>query len=295
MELSLLGTANPCPQPERAGISTALSIGGDTVLVDCGPWASYRLFEAGIDVTAIEDLFFTHHHMDHNVSFFHFVLASWYLGRDSLAVYGPESGTRDLIEGYRRAFRTHFDDVEGWRDGPKTGLTDPEVRPVDPSFREERSGWTVSALPTAHSVETYAYRFDEAATGASFVYTGDTPKDPAIAEFASDADVLVHDCNRNGETEDPLDWTAVDDRYADAPYRDYLEWVFADETQAAIADMHTTPAGAGEVAAEAGVETLVLTHLNPLRDVDAIRAEAASTFDGTVLVGSDGQTLSPGA
>jgi ribonuclease BN (tRNA processing enzyme) len=113
-----------------------------------------------------------------------------------------------------------------------------------------------------------------------------------MVEFASDADVLVHDCNITGETEQPLDQDEAPDRYFDDPYIDYLEWVFGDDTQDELTDqLHTSASEAGHIAERAGVETLVLTHFNPLRNPDDIRREAEETFSGQILVAEDGMTV----
>ena len=52
-------------------------------------------------------------------------------------------------------------------------------------------GWEIEALPVEHSIETYAYRFEEHETGTSFVFSGDTRKFSSLAEFATNADLLV--------------------------------------------------------------------------------------------------------
>jgi len=294
MEVTILGTAHPAPQTERAGTSLAVTVGGRTVLVDCGPWATYRLVETGLDFSAIEDVFFTHHHMDHNVSFFHFVLVSWYFGRTELDVYGP-TGTRDLVDGLQLAYRTHVRDVSDWRDIPREGVTGIEVHKIGPEFAIERDGWAVRALPVDHSVETYAYRFDEEATDASVVFSGDTQQLDSLAKFARGADLLIHECNLTGADETPLSDDEVHSRYAKPPFPAYHDWVFESDTQRELSDrLHSSPTEAGEVATAAGVDTLALTHFNPKRNPSDVEAAAESAFDGTVVAAEDGMVFSPG-
>ena len=110
-----------------------------------------------------------------------------------------------------------------------------------------------------------------------------------MSEFAADADVLIHDCNIVGDTETPLELEDVHERYADEPYADYLSWIMSDDAETEQSDInHTTPADAGEIAAAASVDTLVLTHLNPLRNPTDIRTEAAAAFGGETVVAEDG-------
>jgi len=295
MEITVLGTANPCPGIERAGTSIHLSVSGDSLLVDCGPWATYRMVENNINFAAIEDLFFTHHHADHNASFNHFVTASWYFGRQNLSIYGPK-GTDDLVQGYLTAYERHIEDIAEWRDKNTKGLTDFDIVDVTPEFEHHGDGWIVEAIPVEHAykaIDVYAYRFTETNTGKTFVFSGDTKPLDSMVRFSTNADVLVHECNVTGETETPLEPGGVHERYGNAPFSDYFDWVFGDDTQEELTDqLHTMPSEAGRIAAAAGVEKLVLTHLNPLRNPVDIRQAAKAEFDGVVQVAEDGMELS---
>lgn len=289
MDVTVLGSANPCPQPERAGTGLAVEVGDDTVLVDTGPLTSYRLIEAGFDFASVEDVFYTHHHMDHNVDFFHFALVSWYMGRDDLTLYGP-AGTRDLVDGLEVAFERHIEDTARWRHRGAEGLTDIGVVDVDGEFEYGGEEWSVTACPTDHAytLDVFAYRFEEHATGETFVFSADTTPLDRIAEFASGADLLVHECNVQGEDETPLGEGEVHDRYFGAPYDDYFEWVLGGETQDELdAQLHTSPREAGRIAERAGVGTLVLTHLNARRNPNDIARAAGEAFSGEVRVAED--------
>ena len=50
---------------------------------------------------------------------------------------------------------------------------------------------------------------------------------------------------------------------------------------------HSTPAQAGETAAQAGVGRLVLVHFDPAQDERTMVGEAAKRFDGPVEMGRD--------
>lgn len=231
MDVTLLGTANPCPQLERAGTAIAVEAGagqpddsedddsntvdgdgdGETFLLDCGPMAVRRLVEFGFDPEEIETVFFTHHHMDHNVSFFYFAINSWWFGRRTLTVYGPE-GTRDLVESLRTGFRRHIDSWVHERRPPE-GIVDVQTPESPFDLRVDVGNVQVTALPVEHSLPTYAYRLDDRATGGTFVFSGDTRALDSMAEFAVDADVLVHDVNARDADEPLLDEADVPARY----------------------------------------------------------------------------------
>ncbi|MFB6300018.1 MAG: MBL fold metallo-hydrolase [Halobacteriales archaeon] len=289
MDVTVLGSANPCPQPERAGTGLAVEIADDTLLVDTGPLTSYRLIEAGFDFTAIEDVFYTHHHMDHNVDFFHFALMSWYMGRDALTLYGP-TGTQDLVDGLLTAFDRHIEDTAQWRHRGTEGLTDITVVDVEDGFEYRGDGWTVTACPTDHAyaLDVFAYRFEETATGETVAFSGDTTPLDRIVDFVTDIDLLIHECNIQGAEETPLKRGEAHDRYFEAPYAAYFDWVLGETTQDELDDqLHTAPEEAGRIAERAGVETLVLTHLNARRNPSDIAAAANEVFSGDVRVASD--------
>jgi ribonuclease BN (tRNA processing enzyme) len=298
MEITVLGSgAPPVPQGNRGGIGMALSIGDDTVLVDCGPLVVHQLMENEIDLTDIEEVYITHHHLDHTGSFAEFAILGWALGRQRLTVFGPD-GTENLVAGLQTSYRDH---IRSWREfghppSDGTGITDLSARQVPSDFTRETETWTVSAFPVEHNLETYAYRFDEHGTDHSFVYSGDTGPVPDLADFARDADVLIHDSNWI-EAGTLLDEEDVPSKFMAAPYREGYYDVLAErldaDSQGAVSSQHSMPSEAGSIADRAGVSTLVLIHLNPYVDTAAVRQKAQAEFDGDVRVAQPGMTFGP--
>ena len=280
MEVTILGSGSPPPQTSRGGQSLVVSIEDEPLLVDCGPMTVERLLEAGFELGDISTLFFSHQHMDHNASFFHFAITSWMYGRRELAVYGP-TGTRALLDALVSVYR---EDLEYRREfgRPTAGITDITYEPVTDSFSMDTADWSVSATPVEHTIDTYAYRFD--AGDDSCVYSADTAHPEPIVELADGADILVQNCGvgpegATGTSADRESWRqylANNPRPEDSP----------------IVEQHCTPEQAARVGAEANVEALVLTHLLPVRDVDAIEERARAVYDGDLYVASDGLSLS---
>jgi ribonuclease BN (tRNA processing enzyme) len=280
MDLTLLATGSPVPIVERGGTALLLSVGDRDVLVDCGQKTVHRLLENETDIGGIEELFFTHQHVDHNADFFHFTISSWGMGRDALTIYGP-GGTERLLESLHAIYE---EDIEyrkrvGY---PERGIDDIQLEVVDGGLVVEDDDLRVTAAPVDHSIETYAYRFEEPDTGRVLVFSGDTRKIPGVAEFAEGADVLVQDACLAPVTDDPPTEGLVWDRLA-RPYPE-RRWNELHKT-------HCTAEEAGEIAADAGVDTLVLTHILPYRDLEYMREAARDAFDGEVVVGRDLLTL----
>jgi len=279
MKVTLLGTANPIPTLDRAGNAILVEAGGEPYLVDCGPRTVYELLRHEVDPGAIERLLFTHHHMDHNLSFFHLAIVGWTAGRESLEVYGP-AGTDDLIEGLYDIWERDlaYRKEAGY---PAEGIDNISWTPVAEGFETAVDGVRIEALPVEHSIETYGYKFTDLETGATAVLSSDTAKIDRLAAFAADADVLVMTCGITPVGEAPDDGF-VWERYTE-PYDEARKEV--------LLNYHVTPTQAGEIAADAGVDALVLTHFPPYPDREAIREEAAAVFDGEVVPAEDGFSI----
>lgn len=277
MDLTILGSGGPVPHPARGGSSAVVSVGGDHLLVDCGPGTVEGLLDADVHPARVEHLFITHHHMDHNAAFFHFAVSSWMLGRSALTLVGPE-GTGRLVEALESVYEEDLE-YRASLGRSLTGIDDIEVRPVESDSEWTGDGWRVTGMPVEHAVETYAYRFDEAATGSSVVFSGDTRKVSSLAEFASGADVLVHESpfgpRRELESDEPI-WHEFVDPTREGAFDEGLSEVHSDATDA------------GEVAAAADIDTLVLDHLSPYVDPQGVREAAEAVFDGTVIPAADG-------
>lgn len=277
MEVTLLGTGSPIPLLERAGTSLTVTVDGEPLMIDCGPRAVYELIRNGIDPGSVTELLFTHHHIDHNASFYHLAIVGWSAGRELLTVYGPP-GTDTLIDSLYAIYEEDlaYRATVGY---PPEGIENIEWVRVDPSFALERPGLSVTAQRVHHSIETYAYRIE--GDDGVVVFSADTRQSDRLADFAVGADVLVHEAHLSPAGDPPTEGF-VWDRYT-RPY--------PDQAHEALSETHSTPEEAAQTAAAAGVDTLVLTHFPPYRDVESILHDAQAAFDGEVLVGMDGLTV----
>jgi ribonuclease BN (tRNA processing enzyme) len=120
------------------------------------------------------------------------------------------------------------------------------------------------------------YRFDF--KDRSIAFSGDTAPIDAVAQMAKGCDVLVHEA---------IDFAAIEAAVKrgitggePGALSDYMAHMKAD---------HTSAEDAGRIAQQAGVKTLVLSHLVPSLGVtdDTWRANAAKTFKGEIVIGHD--------
>ncbi len=281
LELMILGSGATSPAPDRFGSSFLLSLGGERLLFDCGPAATAQLVRAGVLPTEVDHLFFTHHHYDHDVDYPCFLLNRWDqgAGRDrTLVVRGPtftERLTERLIGvggAFEHDWRARTENPMSLNAFVARGGTLPrlppsvDVRDIGPGPVTETDAWRVTAAPAVHAqpwLDSLAYRFDSSA--GSVVFTGDTEPCASVIELAGGADVLVSECYDHEEAME----------------------------RKGIASGQSGPRRAAEMAAAAGVGTLVLVHQGAALAADAERAleVAGSTFDGPVIFGRQLQRI----
>ena len=95
MEVILLGTGGPRPDPRRMATTTLIRLGEENILFDAGRGVMVQLSKAGVPLGAINTVFLTHHHFDHIGDLYDVMLNSWMHGRkDDLRIYGPPDTER---------------------------------------------------------------------------------------------------------------------------------------------------------------------------------------------------------
>jgi ribonuclease BN (tRNA processing enzyme) len=261
LKVTLLGTGNPRVNLQRAGPSQVVWVGNEPLLVDCGLGVTHQLLRAGIDPANVRHLFFTHHHSDHNLEYAGFALSSWQLGRPDLQVFGP-AGTDELT---RTLFEQLYAVDIAYRAAqvhPRGGM-DIVVRDIEEGPVYSTDAFSVSAARVQHfaGLPCYGYRFE--AGGRAIVISGDTTYCESVVELARGASILVNNCSLSVP---PERWQPIHHM---------------------VADHQSTPRQAGRMAREAGVRTLVLTHLQPNADTAWTLDDAATEFTGRIVVGED--------
>lgn len=267
MDIVLLGTGSPLPDPERAGPSTLVRAGGLQLLVDCGRGVLMRLAALGITPPGLDAVFLTHLHSDHVSDFNDVLTTRWVMSvaEAPLHVVGPP-GTAAFVDrtlemlrddiGYRLA---HHDDLN-WE--PTCDVTE-----VDEGTAFEKNAVRVIAAPTDHRpvAPTVGYRFEH--DGAAVVLAGDTVPCDGLDRLCAGADVYVQTVVRRSIIESvPMQ-----------RFRDIL-------------DYHSSTDNALRTASRAGVGTLVYTHCVPpiaAGGEQDLLDEARGEFTGELVVARD--------
>jgi len=291
LNVVLCGTGSPLATEGRAAACTAVLAGGHFFIVDVGQGALRNLGVWQLPLDRLDGLLLTHFHSDHIAEVGEAVTQSWIAGRkDALPVYGP-TGVDRVVAGFQEAYALdrsyrvahHGADAMPPGSGMLAARTVTLPGPDDVAVVFEADGLKVTAFRVDHTpIEpAYGYRFDYG--GRSVVISGDTKRVENLVRHAKGASVLVQEALAGHMIERVS-------RLAKEVGNPRLGKLSAD-----ILDYHTTPKEAVEMARDAGVQLLVMTHLVPaprnrlmawmfLRGTDGI-------WDGEVVLGEDGMHI----
>jgi ribonuclease Z len=289
IRLTFLGTSASRPTVGRNVSALAVQREGRLMLFDCGEGTQRQMMRYGTGF-ALSEIFITHVHADHYLGVIGLLRTLGLQGRaDPMEIFVPRGGGSTLDAA------VHL--------GVERLPFPVEIRELEPGARIERDLFDILTLPVRHGTQAVGYalreherpgRFDveqarslgipegplfgrlhagqsvevEGRTihpdevvgpsrpGRLVVYTGDTAPSDGIVEAARDADALIHDAT------------------------------FGDEEEARAREtFHSTARQAGEVAREAGVERLYLTHLSARYSANPapLEREAREAFPGAVV------------
>jgi ribonuclease Z len=288
LDLVFLGTSGSMPTAKRAPTALLVRRGGERLLFDCAEGTQRQLLRSTVGLVELPEIFLTHYHADHYLGLPGMLKTFAVRGRTlPITIYGPP-GLNDLFVSLRRIF------------GRLTYRY--ELVELRPGAVLERGDYHLATFPVAHGVSALGYalveeprpgRFDvEAADalgvpsgpergtlqggdpvtlpdgrtitpdsvlgpprpGRTIVITGDTAPAREIAEVARGADLLVHEAT-------------------------FCE----EESDRAAETLHSTAAGAAEIARAAGVHMLALTHVSNRYFGPEVAREAREIFPETIV------------
>ena len=287
LDLVFLGTSGSAPTAARAPTALLVRRGGDRLLFDCGEGTQRQLMRSTVGLPDLDQIFITHYHGDHYLGLPGMLKTFQLRQRElPLTVYGPP-GLRELFSGLRRVF----------------GKLAYELELVEVRAGEalERDGYRILAYPVHHGVSAVGYaldeydrpgRFDEAAADALGIPFG--PERGGLQRGESitlpdgrviTPDTVVGEARPGRRVVLPGDTAPVETVRVLSEGADVLvhEATFAEEERDRAADtLHSTALQAAEVARDAGVRLLALTHVSPRYFGPELVREAQDVFPATV-------------
>ncbi|WP_159883449.1 ribonuclease Z [Paenibacillus puerhi] len=298
MEIYFLGTGAGMPSKERNVSSVMLNLLAERNaywMFDCGEGTQHQILRAPVKVSKLEKLFITHLHGDHIYGLPGLMSSRSYQGGDTpFTIYGPR-GIREFVETSLRISDSHL--------GYETQFVEFEDAGYALLFEDDKM--RVEYAPLVHRIASFGFRIQEKAQpgtllvdklkaygiesgplygrikkgqpvalpdgrelqaaeflgppipGRIVTILGDTQPCAHAVTLAQDADLLVHEAT-----------------FAEA------------RKEMAIRYDHSTAMDAARTAREAGVKTLILTHISSRYQEDAADAllqEAQSIHPDTFL------------
>jgi ribonuclease BN (tRNA processing enzyme) len=268
--VQVLGSGGPELQDKRASSSYLIwQDGRARVLVDAGGGSALRFGESGAQMSDLDMILFSHLHVDHSGDFAALIKSSWFEDRKrNLPIYGPPGNE------YFPATTEFVADFFGEKHGAYRYLSellatdeegDYKMQPHDVTATETpvavfRNGdFSASAVHVVHGgAPALAWRIEIG--GKSVVFSGDTNGDgEGLPRLAANADLFVaHNAVPEGAT-------GIERR------------------------LHMPPSVIGQIAQQAHVKKLVLSHrmLRTLGKEDQTLAEIRKKYAGPVQFAND--------
>jgi len=277
MDIILLGTGGPKPDPNRQGPSLAVRIDHTFLLFDAGRGVTTQLVRAGVSLGDVNPVFITHHHFDHIGGLGDFILSSWNSGRlTTLSIFGPlgtEAIVDQLLKGvYKRdiAFRRKEAAISGVPLADIGQIVKPKDVTTGLVFADQKIKVVCELVKHGHGMgismkdwQCLAYRIE--AEGKSVTISGDAVDCSGLDALAKNTDALVICC--------------------------YLSQIEMLEKEGELIGKHILACSpqVGKIAARAKVGKLILTHIREKANalMAEVVAEIKSDYDGDIIAGQD--------
>ncbi len=266
--VQVLGSGGPELADKRAMTSYVIwQDGRSRILIDAGGGSALRFGESGARMSQLDAIFFSHFHVDHSGDFAALIKSSWFGDRNrTLPVYGPEGNnfmpsTTEFVADFfsdKGVYRYLSELYEPAEDGAYkiqphnvAGTDKPAVQLRTPDF-------TATSVRVIHGgFPSLAWRIDIG--GKSIVFSGDTNGAGGLVDLAAGADLFIaHNAVPEGVT-------------------------------GVERNLHMPPSVIGQIAADAHVKRLVLSHrmLRTLGKEAATEAEIRKRYSGPLDFGND--------
>ncbi len=215
--------------------------------LDFGPRTLANLLKTGVSRHRITHILFSHYHADHFSDFITYFF-------DAMIFTKYQGGKRPPLtvigpRGTKRLFRALFATLPGFTHAP-FAVQFKEV--ADRAFAIGNTTVIPRTVTHTQNLHCLGYRIEYG--GKALAYSGDSQYCDSLVGLCRDVDLAVLDCSFTANRPSPV---------------------------------HLHAGQCGQVAREAGVGQLVLSHLYPITERYNVREQAGEAFGGKIVVGRD--------
>lgn len=259
------GTSSPIPSGSAVESCTAVFINEQFLLFDAGNGSLNSMENSMLPLAEISAIFLTHFHSDHWADLAEVIDRSWIMGRRSITpIYGGP-GVEQIVDDTTKAYSLEYSyrtahHGEDYMPPEWVGVnpTTINVSGENTTVVYENDGVVVTAFNVNHPPIEPSLGFKITYAGKTIVISGDTTETPALATQSANADVLVSEVMN-------MEYVQMAEKIFTENGYDANAKIFHD-----IQDYHIGTEQLAELAEEASVKHLVLTHLAPNFDSDQV-------------------------
>jgi len=271
VEITFLGTSSGVPTRSRNVSSVALRLPqkSEIWLFDCGEGTQHQFLRSDLKSSQIRRIFITHMHGDHIFGLMGLLASTGLAGsKGQIDLYGPPD-LKDYLHACTRYSHTHF-------------ANRIQVHSVEPGVVFENEQFTVSCNLLKHRIPAFGYAITEKDRPGRFnvekAKALGIPPGPVYGKLKQGETITLADGRKISgkdlcEADEPgrklvyyTDTVFTEHSVVLAENADVLihEATFAhQDAQMAFERLHSTSTMAAQVALEANVQQLIMTHFSP--------------------------------
>ena len=198
VQIVMLGTGTPLPDPERSGPSIAVIVDNHSYLFDAGTGivrraagAARQKRIAGLEPRMLRVAFLTHLHSDHTLGLPDLILTPWTMGRtEPLELWGPK-GTRAMVDHILAAYQEDIAIRTTGLEGSNPTGYKVNVHEIEPGDIYSDGNITVKPFLVKHGEWKQALGYRIEAPSRVIVYSGDTNPTESIVQNCHGCDYLI--------------------------------------------------------------------------------------------------------
>lgn len=247
VELVILGSGTAIPTPDRGAAGYLVIVENEKLMFDCGPGSTRKLAQAGCLLSSLDKVFISHFHPDHVCDLTAILFGSKIPGYSRTSPLELVGPT-----GLKNHYEKLINVFGNWLTPKDYELKITEIDTQSPIAKIEFSEYEVEAQMVNHSYPALGYRIKT--NSGTIIYSGDTDYCENIVSLCRKADLAVLECSTPDEKK---------------------------------IHGHLTPGLAGQIAEQAQVKHLVLSHFYPDCDNVDLLSQCSKFYSGQITLAQD--------